>query len=170
MSPDMRRLSSPNTWIPPDVGGVNPSMTSSNVVLPAPFLPSTPTTSPGETSNEMSFKTCLVPKALPSPDAATVLVIVFLPFLANGLHEFRFAQLKLFGGHHGLFDQRPYLLQPLRQLRVVLRLARHGHGSAAIALEQPFRLENAVGARDGHRVDRVADRKVAHRRQRGAWR
>src|SRR5690606_31393981 len=44
----------------------------------------------------------------------------------------------------------------------------HAHRLAAVAFEQAFALEQAVGLRDGHRVHRVGVRHVAHRGQLGA--
>ena len=58
------------------------------------------------------------------------------------------------------------LLEPLRCRAVAARLRGNGHGLAAMAFEQPFRLEQAVGARNRHRIDRVRQRQVAYRRQR----
>src|SRR3954469_11345835 len=100
----------------PALGGVKPSMSSSSVVLPAPFLPSTPTTSPGDTSNDKSSITRFGPKDLLRWAACTVTsFIVVLPVAADALHQLRLAQFELFGREHGLLDQRLDLLQSSRQ-------------------------------------------------------
>src|SRR5262245_12107249 len=119
-------------------------MSSSSVVLPAPFFPSTPTTSPGATPHEMSGRTGFIPNSLLRFDASTVaLFIVLLPFLADRLHDLRLAQLKLFAREHELLDQGPDVLQPFRRQRVVPRLAGDRHRHSAMTFEQPFRLEQA---------------------------
>src|SRR6187402_2091925 len=46
-------MSSPRYRIQPDFGGIRPDSTSNRLVLPAPFGPMTPSTSPGSTESEM---------------------------------------------------------------------------------------------------------------------
>ena len=71
--------SSPKKRTVPDVGGKSPVTQLSNVVLPAPFDPSTARRSPGRTLSVMSVKAASAPKsrltprnsiALPVPAAA----------------------------------------------------------------------------------------------------
>src|SRR5688572_19187079 len=104
-------------------------MSSRSVVLPAPFLPSTPTTSPGEMPNERSCSTSFGPKDLLRCVASAVvaLFIGFLPLATQGFRELRLAQFKLPRGQHHLVDERIDLLQPFRKLRMVPGLARDRH-------------------------------------------
>src|SRR5690349_23653476 len=112
-------------------------MSSSNVVLPAPFLPRTPITSPGATWNDRFSMTCFGPNDLLRPVAYTAdSIIAVLPFLADALDQFCLAQFELFRREHGLLHERLYLLQALGQRRCAARLAGHRHRPAAIALEQ----------------------------------
>src|SRR3954462_66721 len=118
----------------PALGGVKPSMSSSNVVLPAPFLPSTPTTSPGDTWKDRSSSTRFAPKDLLRCAACTIAsFIAILPITADALHQFRLAEFELFGREHRLLHQRLNLLQAPRQRRSTASLGGHGHGLAAIA-------------------------------------
>src|SRR6185295_11001759 len=146
-APGSRWLGCPKTLTVPEVGGVNPSISSSSVVLPAPFLPRSPMTSPGATSNDSSSITLLWPNDLLRCDPCTVAsaIFLFLPDLADRLQQVRLAQFELFGRQHRLFEQWPDLLQAAGKLRGVLRAVRDGHGPPAIALEQPLGLEQAVG-------------------------
>src|SRR6185295_5343941 len=149
----------------PVLAGVNPSISSSSVVLPAPFLPSTPTTSPGCTANDTPSSTRFGPKDLPSFSALTwALVIGFTPLLSQGPHDLAFGQLQLASRQHEMVEGRLDLLEPLRCRAIAARLRGDGHRLAAMAFEQPFRLEQAVCARDRHRVDRMRQRQIAHRR------
>src|SRR5688572_33472020 len=82
-------------------------MSSSSVVLPAPFLPSTPITSPGRISKVRSCSTSRGPKVLRNCAACTAgSFIVLLPFAAEEFDHLRLAQLKLFGRQRHLGDQR----------------------------------------------------------------
>src|SRR5688572_17552633 len=170
-SPGSATLACPKTCTPPVVGGVNPSISSSKVVLPAPFLPSTPMTSPGATSNDRSRITCFAPKDLPRLVACTAAsIIAVLPVLADALDQLRLAQFELFGRQHGLLDQWLDLLQSLGQRRCAARLARDRHRHAAIAFQQALRLQQAVGLGNRHGIHGVFDGQLAHRRQFGAGR
>src|SRR5262245_12434947 len=168
-SPGNATLGWPKSCTPPPDGGVNPSMSSSSVVLPAPFLPSTPITSPGDTSNDRSSSTRLAPNDLLRWDACTAdSIIAVLPILADALDQLRLAQFELFRREHALLDQRLDLLKPLRQRRCSARLAGHRHRPAAIALQQAFGFQQAVGLRNRHRIHGVPDGELAHRGQLGA--
>src|SRR5687767_755081 len=102
-------------------------MSSRSVVLPAPFLPRTPITSPAETPKERSCSTSFAPYALLRWVASIVaLFIFFLPLATQRLHQLCLAQLKLLRGQHDLVDERIDLLQPFRQLRMVPGLAGDG--------------------------------------------
>src|ERR1700690_2578646 len=102
----MRQLSCPKTRTSPSVGSVKPSMSSSRVVLPAPFLPNTPTTSPGSTLNESSCSTRVAPYALPRCDASTVVFFIsVLPFAAQRLGKLALGQLQLPRRQHQLVNE-----------------------------------------------------------------
>src|SRR5689334_14102287 len=97
-------------------------MSSSSVVLPAPFLPSTPTTSPGDTPKDRSCSTRFGPNILPRCDASMVeLFICFLPLATQGFRELRFAQLQLPRGQHDLIDERIELFQTFVQRALASR-------------------------------------------------
>src|SRR5690554_1280103 len=100
-------LSSPNTFALPDVGGPKPSSTSSSVVLPAPFLPSTPITSPGSAAAVISCSARFCPNHLLSPSAMTTASrIVVLPVLVDERDDVLFVELELLRGEHELLDGR----------------------------------------------------------------
>ena len=61
----------PSTRIVPESGRISPNNIRRNVVLPAPFGPSTPYTSPAATRRERSSTARTVPKALVTPVAST---------------------------------------------------------------------------------------------------
>src|SRR5690349_7345434 len=127
-APGKRKLSWPNSCTVPAVGAVKPSMSSSSVVLPAPFLPSTPTTSPGSTSSDTSSSTRFAPNDLLSRRAATYgPVIGFLPVISQGFHHLGFAELELTRGEHELLEMGLQVLHAFRGRRLRARHACDRH-------------------------------------------
>src|SRR5882672_3796939 len=102
---DRCMLGSPKTSAVPSLGGLKPSRTSSSVVLPAPFLPSTPITSPISAAAEMPFKTRLASKLLLSPCALTTgCVIGVSPLLVEQIENVAFGYLQLARREHERLD------------------------------------------------------------------
>src|SRR6476646_11614210 len=160
---DRSALRSPNISAEPDVGMLKPSSSSSSVVLPAPFLPSTPTMSPGSTSTEMSRSTCLVGKLLLSARALTTACGMLLsPFLVDEIQDVALRELELLRGKHELLGLAIEPAQSFAQSGLGSRLRGHRHRLAAVTLEQTLGLEQRVRLRDRHRVHRMLDRELAH--------
>src|SRR5690606_34118756 len=163
---DSRMLSSPNTRAVPEVGGPKPSSTSSSVVFPAPFLPSTPITSPGSATAVISCSTSFEPNDLLTLSALTTASgILVLPVLVDERDDVFFVELELPGGEHELPDFGLELLAPLRPRRGFRHASGHGHRFAAVAHKNALELEKVIGLGDRHRVDGVLERKLPDRRQ-----
>src|ERR1041384_3284536 len=96
----------------PLVGGVRPSSDSSSVVLPAPFLPSTPMTSPGFTRAVMSVSRSRDWMRLPSERAsATTSFMILLPAFAQQRCDVLFVEFELPRGEHQRVHAFVQLLQ-----------------------------------------------------------
>src|SRR5690606_5315259 len=133
---ESRMLSSPNRRAVPDVGGPKPSSTSSSVVFPAPFLPSTPITSPGSAIAVISRRTSLAPNDLLSLSALTTASgILVLPVFFDERDDVLFVELELPGGEHELPDIGLELLATLCPGRGSRAARGHGHRFAAVAHE-----------------------------------
>src|SRR5690606_24285640 len=164
----IRKLSCPKTSTVPALAGVKPRISSSKVVLPAPFLPSTPTTSPGSISNERSARTVLRLKDLLRPRATTCgPVIVLLPLGFERFDDIVDADLELLRREHERVELRVELLHSRGKRRLRVALLGNGHRLPAVALEDTFGLEQRVDLRDRHRIDRVLERELSNRRQLG---
>src|SRR5690606_31942054 len=126
-------------------GGPKPSRSSSSVVLPAPFLPSTATTSPASALTEMPSSTCFEPMLLPSASARTIgSAIVALPTFFDQRLDLLGLELELPCREHEPVDFVLDLAQAVAQRRLRPRPLRDRHGLAAVANEHAFRFEQRV--------------------------
>ena len=170
-SPGRLQLSCPKTRTPPLLGGVNPSMSSSSVVFPAPFLPSTPMTSPGATLERQVTDHLLRAEGLAEIRglARPRSFIVLLPFVRRLLTSSASLNWSCLAASTVCSTSGSTCCSRLAA-RCVARLARDRHRLAAISFEQALRLQQAVGLGNRHGIHGVCDGQLAHRRQLGAGR
>ena len=164
---DICSASSPNTATLPRVGGLKPSSVSSSVVLPAPFLPSTPMMSPGNTSADTSVERSLRAEELRHVASRhyRFSASFFSHWSPTQGQQLFLADLELPRRQHELRGGRLELLQALRQRRLIAPPRGHAHRLAALPLEQALSLEQGIRLRDRHRIHGVQLGELAHRGQ-----
>src|SRR5579862_3077814 len=153
-----------------------------SVVLPAPLRPMSPSTAPEGISRLTLRSTVCAPYCLATPTQASgalslpiATATVFIcpaPVSCALLHqdpqplEHPLGRKIELGRLAGELAQRALELRQaaLVRERTAARLGHH-HALAAAPLEESLGFQLAVGARHGHRVDRVMTGDVAHRRQ-----
>src|SRR5690242_12634752 len=109
-------LSAPKRLLRPLVGSANPSSRSNSVVLPAPFLPTRPTTCPAGTAAVKSRSTARPSMVLASASVRiTCSAIVVLPVAPDQRDQFFLGEFELARGCHQLRRLRVQLLHALRE-------------------------------------------------------
>src|SRR4051812_16855581 len=111
LAADRRALSSPNRRLDPDVGNAKPSSRSINEDLPAPFLPSSPTTWPCPTARSTSRRISRPPTTLVRPCAQRIdsFIALLLPAAFHQNFQILGRQLQLPRREHQLLYLRLHL-------------------------------------------------------------
>src|ERR1700689_892627 len=155
------------------LGGEKPSSTSIRLVLPAPFLPRSPTILPGSLSTEMLLRMAFPPMTLPisrrlitgEPLALPLSIIFLLHFLFDQGGQVCRLQVQLPCREHQRVHLGFDVAQPPCKCLLVTAQRRDGHGLAAVALDQTLELQQPVGLGNRRRIDRVLGCHFAHRGQ-----